>query len=262
MPCSIDHPSYALKMIDTSNQREGQSKSRPCHILPSCNEDSINSSRAGTSTEKYGLRPRTIIKRLQLDRGHQQVSKEPKGLAHPKSRPAPLSKYRRKTANARERHRMREINNAFESLRRVLPDKIEMEAASSSRTKITTLRLAADYIRALNDVLQEDGGEALCSLQCSAQNTLLRVAPVPPRHHLLPLDYYSPATHMAPSASRGSLSTSSCSDLEDLLSDDSCSLLDDNFDVFHFSNLSLPDPSELLLGEEKDNIAFNTQLCN
>ncbi|XP_063859840.1 helix-loop-helix protein delilah-like [Scylla paramamosain] len=255
MPCSIDHPSYAVKMIDTNSQQEGRPKSRPCHLLPSPDEDNKNSS--SSSEEKYGLRPRTIIKRLQQDRGHHHVPKIPKGLARPKSRPAPLSKYRRKTANARERHRMREINNAFESLRRVLPDKLEMEAASSSMTKITTLRLAANYIRALNDVLQEEGGEALCSLQCSAQSPLLRVAPAPSHHHLL--DYYSPATHMAASTSRGTLSTSSCSDLEDLLSDDSCSLLDDNFDVFHdIPSLSLPDPSELLLGEERDNLAFYT----
>ncbi|XP_045130986.1 neurogenin-1-like [Portunus trituberculatus] len=255
-------------MIGTSGQQAGRPERHPSwpSLDGSNNSNNINIKNTNCSTsseEKYGLRPRTIIKRLQHDRGHQQVSKVSKGLARPKSRPAPLSKYRRKTANARERHRMREINNAFESLRRVLPDKLEMEAASSSMTKITTLRLAADYIRALNDVLQEEGGEALCSLQCSAQNTLLRVAPTQPRHHLLPLDCFSPATHMSASASRGSLSTSSCSDLEDLLSDDSCSLLDDNFDVFHDIPI-LPggDPLDLLLEAEKGLLPLPQELCN
>lgn len=62
-----------------------------------------------------------------------------------------LSKYRRRTANARERHRMREINNAFKTLREVLPRPTRMK--ESSLTKITTLRMAVDYIQALGDLL-------------------------------------------------------------------------------------------------------------
>ncbi|XP_042208709.1 helix-loop-helix protein delilah-like [Homarus americanus] len=137
------------------------------------------SSSSAASEEKYGLRPRTIIKRLQQERVRQEV---PKRAARPKSRPAPLSKYRRKTANARERHRMKEINNAFESLRKVLPDVMEVEAASSSLTKITTLRLAVNYIRTLSHLLEGGGVSSLensllenslqQSLQCSLENSL------------------------------------------------------------------------------------------
>ena len=39
-----------------------------------------------------------------------------------KAKPPPLSKYRRKTANARERNRMREINEAFISLQNAIPN--------------------------------------------------------------------------------------------------------------------------------------------
>ena len=73
-----------------------------------------------------------------------------------KSKAAPLSKYRRKTANARERTRMREINQAFETLRTCVPPNITNEDSASTNeklTKITTLRLAMKYIGILTDAL-------------------------------------------------------------------------------------------------------------
>ena len=72
-------------------------------------------------------------------------------------RPPPLSKYRRKTANARERTRMSEINEGFEDLKSVIPDLPE-----GKLTKITTLRLALDYMHALRHLLgyeDADGNE-------------------------------------------------------------------------------------------------------
>ncbi len=80
--------------------------------------------------------------------------RKPKQKAKPKA--APLSKYRRKTANARERTRMREINSAFENLRKCVPLSISSGTPTSTNeklTKITTLRLAMKYIRTLNEVL-------------------------------------------------------------------------------------------------------------
>lgn len=74
----------------------------------------------------------------------------------PKPKAAPLSKYRRKTANARERSRMREINCAFEHLRQCVPVSItgvETPSNNEKLTKITTLRLAMKYIRILSEIL-------------------------------------------------------------------------------------------------------------
>ncbi|XP_063696009.1 helix-loop-helix protein delilah [Culicoides brevitarsis] len=81
-----------------------------------------------------------------------------KGLKEGKAKAAPLSKYRRKTANARERTRMREINCAFELLRQCVPVSItgvETPSNNEKLTKITTLRLAMKYIRILSEILNK-----------------------------------------------------------------------------------------------------------
>ena len=71
-----------------------------------------------------------------------------------------MSKYRRKTANARERMRMGEINSAFEKLK----EKIPLPTVGLGRqkceklTKINLLHIAINYIRTLEDILET--GEA------------------------------------------------------------------------------------------------------
>ncbi|XP_042208760.1 neurogenic differentiation factor 6-like [Homarus americanus] len=225
--------------------------------------------------EKYALRPRTIIKRLQQERTRHEVPRRPSRC---KQRPPPLSKYRRKTANARERHRMKQINNAFESLRKILPDAMEVQpSSSSSMTKITTLRLAVNYIRALSDVLEDGDVADLCtletSLQHSLQNSLQHSMQMPLRETLLPegslvtFQYHEQMTHFTqqcvtqmprlldccsstssftsltspmPSKSRESLGIAS--DLEELLSEDS-RLLEESLHVFH-DFPALADPFE------------------
>lgn len=70
------------------------------------------------SKEKYKFREASIKKRIEVE--HRK--KEPKKRG-PKPRPKtqPMSKYRRKTANLRERQRMGEINTAFERLKEKIP---------------------------------------------------------------------------------------------------------------------------------------------
>lgn len=119
--------------------------------------------------DKYSLRPRSLQKRAETEqRGRAAANTRSKrgegtsGTTRPKQKPPPLSKYRRKTANARERDRMREINAAFETLRRAVPH-ISTSAhqnqhdsnGSEKLTKITTLRLAMKYIAALSQALQQ-----------------------------------------------------------------------------------------------------------
>lgn len=152
--------------------------------------------------DKYSLRPRSLrhISRLTSDIIAQSVktnetnnndppapvpvqTKPPK-QPKPKQKPAPLSKYRRKTANARERSRMREINTAFESLRRAVPHMFVSQCPgalnqtpSEKLTKITTLRLAMRYISALSSALNSPMQAGLLSSCSSASSTCSSVAP-------------------------------------------------------------------------------------
>ncbi|XP_044748547.1 helix-loop-helix protein delilah-like [Coccinella septempunctata] len=112
------------------------------------------------TADKYSLRPRSSRKRTLNEDSDEIVtiptkSRKP-GSARPKQKPAPLSKYRRKTANARERSRMREINQAFETLRKVVPQMSTTPETNEKLTKITTLRLAMKYISALRSALDEN----------------------------------------------------------------------------------------------------------
>ena len=102
------------------------------------------------SEREYNLRSSSIINRIQTEQ-RQQQPRQPK----PKAKPPPLSKYRRRTANSRERGRMREINDAFEVLRLAIPS-YPSEQTGVKLTKITTLRLALNYIGALREMLGYD----------------------------------------------------------------------------------------------------------
>ena len=77
--------------------------------------NSPNNSRA----TNYKLRDVSLKKREEMEiRKNQPKKRGPK----PRPKSAPMSKYRRKTANLRERLRMGEINVAFEKLRDKLPN--------------------------------------------------------------------------------------------------------------------------------------------
>lgn len=66
-----------------------------------------------------------------------------------------MSLQKRLMVNARERERMRVLNKAFESLRDALPCYI----ADGHMAKITTLRLAINYIKALGNLLNEQNSQ-------------------------------------------------------------------------------------------------------
>jgi len=71
-----------------------------------------------SADDKYVLRECSIKKRNEIEVKKAQPKKRgPK----PRPKPQPMSKYRRKTANLRERERMGEINCAFEHLKEKIP---------------------------------------------------------------------------------------------------------------------------------------------
>ena len=126
-------------------------------IICDTNNNTSNNFKGKRGLSKtYGLRPRSTLRRLLIDSDICEL--KPTIVSKNKGdKQAPLSKYRRKTANARERHRMKEINDAFSTLRQVLPPIHTRRTVMSSMTKITTLRLAVAYIRALSEILDENG---------------------------------------------------------------------------------------------------------
>ncbi|XP_050298098.1 helix-loop-helix protein delilah-like [Anthonomus grandis grandis] len=154
-----------LEYDDELSERLGLSLPSPVTYL-----DSNNNSSAGKRGDKYALRPRSM-RRKNLMSDFEEIP-----LVHPKSstskhtsngsiakpqkpKSAPLSKYRRKTANARERTRMREINQAFEALRMAVPQIAPNQQQNEKLTKITTLRLAMKYISALSAALSSSPAE-------------------------------------------------------------------------------------------------------
>ncbi|XP_064104099.1 basic helix-loop-helix transcription factor scleraxis-like [Macrobrachium nipponense] len=216
------------KEVDSNNNSDNNT----------CNKECDN----GKATAgKYQLRPRSLQSRRRSDSEwsfHEPLRQK---------RPPPLSRYRRKTANARERYRMRQINTAFENLRGVLPSWVCSRRAASEMTKIATLKLASAYIRSLQDILDGNAHHDTCSWVLS---TILDDDSPRPKAEAEADPHTSPkcqvtSTHMNSEADLMSLLCGSSS--ESPLSQE------DNLDA-SFSYLSSgtePDPITLLLLESE-----------
>ena len=120
---------------------------------------------------KYNMRPGSLQKRSSKKANSSNppgVVKVPKKRGpKPRPKPLPMSKYRRKTANLRERERMGEINLAFDHLRTKIPTPLSVgggsfeantatdnKAKCEKMTKINILHVAINYIRALESILE------------------------------------------------------------------------------------------------------------
>ena len=77
------------------------------------------------------LRQSSVAKRLRLETSRGAERAKTRGV---KKR---LSRYRRKTENAKERERMKKFNAAFENLRQKLPDRELLTEKSASGEKDT-----------------------------------------------------------------------------------------------------------------------------
>ncbi|ODM92228.1 Helix-loop-helix protein delilah [Orchesella cincta] len=141
------------------------------------NPSGSKESKKSKDYEKYSLRPRSIQNRIETEKRQKgELKKEPK----PKHKPPPLSKYRRKTANARERSRMREINTAYELLQSTVPQYPVLPTNAQGKTcekltKITTLRLAMNYIQTLKTLLKQPSSSESSS-SSSTTSSLLSAA--------------------------------------------------------------------------------------
>ena len=156
VPCTINKSSDTLVADMSSSTTEPSDQSGVPDTFRSVNVTSVRSGvRRSARNKKYNLRTSSIINRVETEQ-RRNTPKKPK----PKNKPAPLSKYRRKTANTRERSRMQEVNDAFEDLQKVVPD---LPSGKGKPTKITILQLAMNYISALREML---GYEHPMDLNC------------------------------------------------------------------------------------------------
>lgn len=88
------------------------------------------------------------------------AKKKPKTGKEIKTNPQPVAVARR---NARERNRVKQVNNGFANLRQHIPNFIAAAFENSSGrggnkklSKVETLRMAVEYIRSLEDILAMD----------------------------------------------------------------------------------------------------------
>ena len=78
------------------------------------------------------LRKTSVKKRLETE----VKRKEPKSMKDRLSKKARLSKYRRKSANAKERERMKRQNDVFEVLKEILPCDKAKRSDEEKETKV------------------------------------------------------------------------------------------------------------------------------
>ncbi|XP_077287222.1 achaete-scute homolog 1a-like [Arctopsyche grandis] len=89
--------------------------------------------------------------------------------------PQPASVARR---NARERNRVKQVNNGFATLREHIPASVAASvtgtgraAASKKLSKVDTLRMAVEYIRNLQQLLDDNDSDASSTITTPDQNS-------------------------------------------------------------------------------------------
>ena len=90
------------------------------------------------------LRRTSVKKRLETE-----INKTNIKVKEKISKKRTLSKYRRKTANAKERERMKKMNDVFDTLKNVIPAEKRGDDEDEKETKVSTLRSAIAYINCL-----------------------------------------------------------------------------------------------------------------
>merc|ERR1712050_228549 len=103
--------------------------------------------------KSLSLRRSSVAKRLLTEQKRSQPKTKEKI-----SKKYRLSKYRRKTENAKERERMKKFNQAFQNLRKMLPDhglSLNADKKAEKDTKVSSLRSAITYINCLQELLED-----------------------------------------------------------------------------------------------------------
>jgi len=96
------------------------------------------------------LRRSSVKKRLDIE-----IQKTNGKVKEKVSKKRVLSKYRRKVANAKERERMKKMNDVFDVLKKVIPIESTSEIEDEKETKVSTLRSAISYINCLKKLIDD-----------------------------------------------------------------------------------------------------------
>ena len=102
------------------------------------------------SDKSRSLRRTSVKKRLQTE-----INKKKVKVKDIVSKKRILSKYRRKAANAKERERMKKMNDVFAKLKSVIPTDNKEDQEEEKETKVTTLRSAIHYINYLKQLIDD-----------------------------------------------------------------------------------------------------------
>ena len=96
------------------------------------------------------LRRTSVKKRLETE-----INKTNIKVKEKISKKRTLSKYKRKTANAKERERMKKMNDVFDTLKNVIPAEKRGDDEDEKETKVSTLRSAIAYINCLKQLIDD-----------------------------------------------------------------------------------------------------------
>merc|ERR1711874_158201 len=105
--------------------------------------------------EKLPDKSRSLRKTSVRKRVETEIKKRNGKLKEKVSKKRTLSKYRRKAANAKERERMKKMNDVFDTLKSVIPAENRGDDEDEKETKVTTLRSAIAYINCLKQLIED-----------------------------------------------------------------------------------------------------------
>jgi achaete-scute complex protein len=143
---------------------------------------------AGKSQQMFshGKRPIAPAPTVLTSNGANQVINIPKkkynygNMQYPSNQTVSVAR-----RNARERNRVKQVNNGFSNLRQHIPQTVVSALTKGGRgsakklSKVDTLKMAVEYIRSLKDMLDENenSGSSSTSSYYSESNSLLQSIP-------------------------------------------------------------------------------------
>lgn len=174
---------YQQSLIQTHPQQQQLNQMHPNHSHPS-QMQTIQMAKMGKRPIAPAPAPQATITSASLEHNHQlnrvsstitSTSKKTKmtyaHMAYAATQPASVQR-----RNARERNRVKQVNMGFNNLRQHIPSDVISKLSNGGRgaskklSKVDTLRMAVDYIRSLQGLLDESDLDSLSSSSSAASS--------------------------------------------------------------------------------------------